>query len=82
MIIYTAPWCPDCRVAKGYLQRRGVPFQEIGVDRVPGAAERVVQWSGGYRTVPTLVIGDRVIVDWDRRAVEDALRRLTIPSGS
>ena len=27
----------------------------------------------GYKTVPTMIIGDTVVVDWDRRALEKAL---------
>jgi thioredoxin reductase (NADPH) len=71
--IYTTTWCSDCSVAKRYLRQRGVDYEEIDIEETPGAAELVETWSGGYRTVPTFVIGDAVIVDFDRQALDRAL---------
>lgn len=71
--MYTTSWCPDCYVAKRYLQQRGVDYDEVDIEVTPGAAELVEQWSGGYRTVPTFVVGDQVIVDFNREALDRAL---------
>ncbi len=73
VIMYTTSWCPDCRVAKRYLESRGVPYTEVNIERTPGAAERVERWSGGYRTVPTFDIDGRIVVDFNRRELDRAL---------
>jgi thioredoxin reductase (NADPH) len=71
--VYTTSWCPDCYVAKRYLDRLGVSYDEVDIEDTPGAAEQVEEWSGGYRTVPTFVIGDRVVVDFKRDKLDAAL---------
>jgi len=73
IVVYTTSWCPTCRVAKRYLDQRGLAYEEIDIEVVPGAAEQVEQWSGGFRTVPTFMVNGQVIVDFDRPALEAAL---------
>ena len=73
IVIYTTDWCPVCRTAKRYLDERGLVYQEVDIEKTPGAAERLEEWSGGFRTVPTFNIDGRVIVDFDRPALEASL---------
>lgn len=73
VVVYTTSWCAECRAAKRYLDAKGVPYEEVNIERTPGAAERVEQWSGGYRTVPTFDIDGTVIVDFNRKALDAAL---------
>jgi thioredoxin reductase (NADPH) len=73
VVMYTTSWCADCSVAKRYLRQLGVDYEEIDIEETPGAAELVETWSGGYRTVPTFVVGDAVLVDFDREALDHAL---------
>jgi thioredoxin reductase (NADPH) len=77
IVVYTTSWCPYCREAKRYLEERGLPYEEIDIERTPGAAERVERWSGGYRTVPTFDAAGRIIVGPDLAALEEALRSAT-----
>ena len=73
--MYTTSWCGSCRTAKRFFQEQGVDYEEIDIEAVPGAAEQVMRWARGYKTVPTMRIGDTIVVDWDRRAVADALAK-------
>lgn len=73
--VYTTGWCAGCFMAKRYLQQKNIPYKEINIERVPGAAEEVMKLARGYKTVPTLIIGDSVVVDWDQRAVAAALEK-------
>lgn len=57
--MYTTAWCPDCRMAERFLTERGIPFEEIDIEEVPGAAETMLQATGGKRVVPTLDIDGR-----------------------
>src|SRR6267143_1207037 len=42
LIVYSAFWCADCRVAKRFLEQNNVPFTEIDIENTPGAADEVV----------------------------------------
>ncbi len=73
--MYTTSWCGSCRMAKRYFQQQGVEYDEIDIEEVPEAAEQVMRWARGYKTVPTMQIGDTIVVDWDRKAVAEALSK-------
>jgi len=55
LLLYSAFWCPDCRLAKRFLQERRVAFTEIDIENTPGAAEEVVARTG-KRAIPQFVI--------------------------
>jgi mycoredoxin len=55
LIIYTAPWCADCREAKRFLAAHQIPYREIDIESTPGAAEEVVRQTG-KRAIPQFVI--------------------------
>ena len=39
--VYSAFWCPDCRIAKRFLAKHNLPFTEIDIETSPGAARRL-----------------------------------------
>lgn len=53
--MYTTTWCGDCKVTKAFLSKLNIPFEEINIEKDPGAAEYVMSVNGGKRSVPTLV---------------------------
>ena len=55
VVVYCAPWCPDCRQAKRFLERFKIPYREIDIESVPGAAEEVIRRTG-KRAIPQFVI--------------------------
>ena len=55
VILYSAPWCPDCRVTKRFLTKHNIPFREINIEADPAAAETVVRHAG-KRAIPQLVV--------------------------
>jgi mycoredoxin len=55
LIVYSAPWCRDCHVAKRWLAQNNIAYQEIDIEETPGAAEEVVQRTG-KRAVPQFVV--------------------------
>ncbi len=56
--MYTTTWCGYCVRLKKMMQREGISFAEVDIEREPGAADVVMQANGGNRTVPTLVFAD------------------------
>jgi len=60
LIVYSAPRCSDCREARRWLARHNIPYREINIEEVPGAAEEVVRHTG-KRAIPQFVVDGRWI---------------------
>lgn len=56
--IYTTLVCPYCVRAKALLGRKGATYQEIRVDLDDDTRAKMMERSGGRRTVPQIFIGD------------------------
>ena len=55
LLVYSTPWCPDCRVAKRFLDKHGIPYKEVNIEVTPGAAEEVIRQTG-KRAIPQFVL--------------------------
>jgi len=55
LIVYSSSWCPDCRVAKRFLDQHGIAYKEIDIEATPGAAEEIIRRTG-KRAIPQFVI--------------------------
>jgi mycoredoxin len=73
--MYSTSWCGYCRRLKRQLSDAGIPFREIDIDSREHAhlGDRIVEQTGGYRTVPTLEVRDRLLVNPTLGEVEEAL---------
>ena len=56
--MYSTTWCGYCFRLKKLMQREGISFAEVDIERDAAAADVVMQANGGNRTVPTLVFRD------------------------
>jgi mycoredoxin len=56
--MYSTPWCGYCVRLKRALDREGIEFDEIDIERDPAAADLVMSVNGGNATVPTIVLAD------------------------
>jgi glutaredoxin 3 len=66
--LYTSTGCPFSAAAREDLEWRGVEFVEYDVDRDPSARARMLQLTGGKRTVPVLIEeGKPPIIGWQGR---------------
>jgi len=71
--VYTTEYCPFCVRAKALLKSKGVAFNEIDVTDDPAAREKMIELSGGRRTVPEIFINGRIIGGYDElRALDQA----------
>ncbi|MEN6316632.1 MAG: glutaredoxin family protein [Clostridiaceae bacterium] len=70
--VYSTPSCPWCTVAKNYLRKRNVQFEDIDVSRDRTAAMEMVQKSG-QRGVPVLDINGSIIVGFDQAAIDSLI---------
>ncbi len=55
LVVYTAVWCRDCREAKRFLEKHKIPYKEVDIEKVPGAAAEVLRHVG-KRAIPQFVI--------------------------
>ena len=59
IVIYTKATCPYCHAAKDLLRRKGVQFEEIGVDGDRAKQAAMALKAGGLSTVPQIFIGEK-----------------------
>ncbi|MDT8310792.1 MAG: glutaredoxin 3 [Methylophaga sp.] len=72
VIVYSSAHCPYCVMAKQFLARKGVTFQEIRVDLEPAKREEMMQKSQ-RRTVPQIFINGQAVGGYtDLLAIERA----------
>lgn len=56
--IFTTSYCGYCVRAKELLKRKGVAYEEVDVTEDQDMRARLVEMSGGQRTVPQIFIGE------------------------
>ncbi len=56
--MYSTTWCGYCRRLKGQLDREGISYTVVDIEREPGAAEFVMSVNNGNQTVPTVHFPD------------------------
>ncbi len=74
VIVYSTPTCPYCHLVKDYLKEKGVEFEDkdVSVDRV--AAREMIEKSG-QMGVPQIIINDKIIVGFNRDAIDEELNK-------
>ena len=64
VVMYGTSWCGDCRRTKKVLEKRGVDYVWVDVEKKKGAREEMLRLNGGDRRVPTILFSDgSVLVD-------------------
>lgn len=61
VVIYTIPKCSSCDLARGYLQKRQIPFTEKNVAQGNLANQKELQDRFGELVVPTILVGAKVM---------------------
>jgi glutaredoxin len=72
LLVYCRPWCGDCQRALKWLDRQGYSYTKLDIDEDPIARQRCVELAGKVIT-PTFEVGEMRIIDFDPRALRDAL---------
>ena len=73
--VYATPFCPYCMRARDLLERKGVAYAEIRVDR-DLEKRREMENRSKRRTVPQIFIGDYHVGGYDDLAALDRTGRL------
>jgi mycoredoxin len=56
--MYSTQWCGYCARLKSQMDREGIAYDVVDIERVPEAAFTVEQANQGNQTVPTLIYSD------------------------
>jgi len=70
--VYSTKTCPWCHKVKEYLKEKNVKFDDIDVGADQKAANEMVEKSG-QMGVPVTDIDGKIIVGFDKEALEKAL---------
>lgn len=54
LTMYSTSWCGYCHRLKSQLDREGITYDVVDIERDESSAEFVMSVNGGNRTVPTL----------------------------
>lgn len=57
VVVYTTTYCPYCRQAERFLTEHHVPFKNVDVTSNDDLRAKLVEMSGGRKTVPQIFIG-------------------------
>jgi len=68
--VYSTHDCPYCSMAKAFLERHGVPYENVDVDTDPKAAQKMFEISG-QRAGPVITVDDEVIIGFDARRLNE-----------
>ena len=71
-LVYTCPvYCPFCFRAKSLLKSKGIAFSEIDVTGDDAMREKMIELSGGRRTVPEIFINGKIVGGYDELSALD-----------
>ena len=70
--IYTTSYCPFCTRAKSLLKSKGVAYTEIDVTDDDAMRAKMVELSGGRRTVPEIFINGKIVGGYDELSALNA----------
>ncbi len=72
IVVYSTPFCGYCGAAKRLLAGKGVDVTEIDVMFDPEQRQKMMEMSGGRRTVPQIFIDGRHIGGFEDLSALDA----------
>jgi mycoredoxin len=58
LTMYSTTWCGYCHRLRTQLDREGISYTVVDIERDPAAADYVMSVNGGNQTVPTVRFAD------------------------
>ncbi|MCC7024459.1 MAG: glutaredoxin family protein [Thermomicrobiales bacterium] len=62
-VVYGTRWCAQSQMVRRYLERLGVPYEYVDLERDPEAVRRLRWLTGGEARHPTVCIGGEWLVE-------------------
>ncbi len=73
--VYSTPTCPWCHALKDFLREKNVEFEDIDVSKDQEKAKEMIEKSG-QMGVPQIEINGKIIVGFDKAAIEKELENV------
>jgi glutaredoxin 3 len=70
--VYSTPACPYCHMAKEYFDKKNVKYTDHDVAKDEKARDEMLEKSG-QMGVPVITIGEKVIIGFNKAAIDEAL---------
>ncbi len=70
--VYTTPTCVFCPLVKKFLDEKKVEYKEVDVSSNSEEMEKMKEKTG-QMGVPVVLIGDDVVVGFDKKKIEELL---------
>lgn len=65
MKLFSHNECRFCVVVRRFLNEHDIPFQEVDIEKTPGALDELVERTGSATHVPVLTVDEEVFIDFD-----------------
>ena len=75
--IYSTSWCGPCKNVKRLLEERGLSYVEIDIEEIGWSRDDLYDLTGG-RTVPQIVINEKLVGGYDDLLKLDREGKLTV----
>ena len=71
--VYSTPTCPYCHMAKDFLKKNNIEFEDDDVSKNQKAVKEMVEKSG-QMGVPVIDISGKIIIGFDQEAIKKELK--------
>ncbi|MDO8494971.1 MAG: glutaredoxin family protein [bacterium] len=72
VIVYSTPTCPYCHMAKEFLNKHKIPFEDVNIAKDQKAVQEMISKSGQIG-VPVIDIGGKIVVGFDQKKISQLL---------
>lgn len=71
--VYSTPTCPYCRMAKSFLEEKGVAFDDVDVS-VDAAGRDEMMKKSGQMGVPVIDVDGEIVIGFDKERLESLVK--------
>lgn len=76
VVVYTTSSCGWCRLAKQYLDQKGVSYEEVDIAQNPARMAELV-FKSSQTSVPVIDVNGTIVVGYNPSALERALQQIS-----
>lgn len=76
VVVYTTSSCGWCRLAKQYLDQKGVSYEEVDIAQNPARMAELV-FKSSQTGVPVIDVNGTIVVGYNPSALERALQQIS-----
>lgn len=71
--VYSTPTCPYCKMAKTYLDEKGIKYRDFDVTQDAAAKDEMIEKSG-QMGVPVLTVDGELVIGFDRERLDNLIK--------